>query len=58
MSLDLLDFMHREEILEIACDDWLEACGQGYLEFQECKGKYFNEWKRGYSTLFNILMVS
>lgn len=54
---DLVDFVRREEILEIGCDDWLEACGQGYLEYQECEGNYFNEWKRGYSVLFDLLMV-
>ena len=54
---DLVDLMHREIILEIACDNWKEACGNGCLEYRECEGNYYNEWKRGYSVLFDLLMV-
>lgn len=54
---DLIDFVRREEILEIGCDDWEEADGQGFLAYNECEGNYFFEWKGGYNVLFDILMV-
>ena len=56
-ALDLLDWAHRSENIEGGSDDWLTTCGQGWLEYEECDGNYTHVWKRGYSVLFDILMV-
>jgi hypothetical protein len=39
-------------------DNWKETCGSGHLHYKECSGDPLVTWKRGYSTLFKILMVN
>lgn len=57
-ALDLLDWAHRAQNIENGSDNWLDTCGVGSLEYHECVGDYTTVWKRGYSVLFDILMVS
>lgn len=38
-------------------DSWFETCGPGHLLYQECPGNPLVTWKRGYSAVFDILMV-
>lgn len=56
-ALDLLDWAHRAQNIEDGSDNWMETCGVGSLEYHECVGDYTTVWKRGYSALFDILMV-
>lgn len=56
-AMDLLDWAHRSQNIEDGSDSWFETCGKGSLEYYECVGDYTTVWKRGYSTLFDILMV-
>lgn len=56
-ALELLDWAHRSQNIENGSDSWLETCGVGSLEYHECVGDYTTVWKRGYSVLFDILMV-
>ena len=57
MALDLLDWAHRSQNIEDGSDNWMETSGTGSLEYHECAGDYTTVWKRGYSVLFDILMV-
>lgn len=56
-AMDLLDWAHRAQNIEDGSDNWMETCGVGSLEYHECVGDYTTVWKRGYSALFDILMV-
>lgn len=54
---DLLDWQHRWQNIEDGSDDWMQTCGVGSLEFENCSGDTSLVWKRGYSVLFDILMA-
>jgi hypothetical protein len=56
-ALDLLDWAHRSQNIEDGSDNWNDTSGVGSLEYHECEGDYTTVWKRGYSVLFDILMV-
>jgi hypothetical protein len=56
-ALDLLDWAHRSQNIEDGSDNWNDTSGVGSLEYHECAGDYTTVWKRGYSVLFDILMV-
>ena len=47
----------RAENIENSSDSWFETSGVGFLEYEECAGDGDIVWKRGYSALFEILMV-
>ncbi len=57
-ALDLLDWAHRSQNIEDGSDNWNDTSGVGSLEYHECEGDYTTVWKRGYSVLFDILMVN
>lgn len=38
-------------------NDWMETSGSGHEMYHECEGDPLVTWKRGYSSLFDILMV-
>lgn len=50
------EWYHLMENVIDGSDNWEETCGSGHLHYQECPGDPLVTWKRGYSTLFNILM--
>ena len=56
-ALDLLDWTMRAQNISDGSHDWLDTCGKGSLEYQECPGNYRTVWRRRYSALFDILMV-
>lgn len=57
-ALAFLDWYHIMENVIDGADNWKETCGSGHLHYKECSGDPLVTWKRGYSTLFKILMVN
>ncbi|EFX83379.1 hypothetical protein DAPPUDRAFT_301970 [Daphnia pulex] len=55
-ALAFLDWYHIMENVIDGADNWKETCGSGHLHYKECSGDPLVTWKRGYSTLFKILM--
>lgn len=55
--LAFFDWYHLFENVIDGSDDWKETCGSGHLHYRECDGDPLVTWKRGYSALFEILMV-
>ena len=53
----LLNWWHLMENCIDGSDDWMKTCGPGHLHYRECDGDPLVTWKRGYSSLFDILMV-
>lgn len=39
-------------------DDWMETSGPGHVHYRECAGDPLVTWKRGYKSLFNLLLVN
>lgn len=56
-ALALLDWYHLMENCIDGSDNWVETCGSGHTYYRECGGDPLVTWKRGYSSLFDILMV-
>lgn len=57
-SMAFLDWYHLLENFIDGSDSWKETCGSGHLHYRECPGDPLVTWKRGYSALFDILMVT
>lgn len=55
---DLMDWWHRFQNIEDGSDNWFDTCGVGSLQFIPCDGNQTQIWKRGYSAIFDILMVN
>lgn len=56
-ALDLLDWAQRAQNIEDGADDWKETYGVESLHYF-LEEDYTTVWKRGYSVLFDILMVN
>ncbi len=56
-ALDLLDWAQRAQNIEDGADDWKETYGVKSLHYF-LEEDYTTVWKRGYSVLFDILMVN
>jgi hypothetical protein len=55
-AMDLLDWAQRAQNIEDGADDWKETYGVESLNYF-VEEDYTTVWKRGYSVLFDILMV-
>lgn len=57
-ALAVFDWYHLLENVIDGSENWKETCGSGHLHYHECPGDPLVTWKRGYSALFDILMVT
>ena len=53
----LLEWCHILQNMIDGSEHWMETCGPGHVHYRECEGDPLVTWKRGYSVLFDILMV-
>ena len=53
----LLDWERRALGVETSTPDWFDVSGSGFMNYSDFEGDDTINWKRGYSTLFSILLV-
>ena len=53
----LVDWFFLMQNLIDGSDDAMSTCGSGHTHYRECEGDPLVTWKRGYSSVFDILMV-
>ena len=53
----MLNWFHLMTNVIDGSNDWMETSGSGHLMYRECEGDPLITWKRGYSSLFDILTV-
>lgn len=53
----LVDWFFLMQNLIDGSDDVMSTCGSGHTHYRECEGDPLVTWKRGYSSVFDILMV-
>lgn len=56
-KLALLDWFQLLQNRLDGSDDWMMTSGAGQAHYHECPGDRRINWKRGYSSLFDILLV-
>jgi len=54
----LVDWFFLMQNLIDGSDDAMSTCGSGHTHYRECEGDPLVTWKRGYSSVFDILMVN